>query len=160
QILETAIFHAIDEKFDFTNEKQKRGITQFVRTLKEQSNAFTLQMYQFFAEMTEDNLSPEELATKISTMIDNSSRFNRERVDALGMADGNRNFHTETKHHLNEMSRQLLTHCNPLAARLNTMKAHADQIAFHNRLLHSLFLQSNGLQTLDRSLQNPRLSSQ
>jgi hypothetical protein len=159
QILETAIFYAIDEKFDFTNEKQKRGIRQFVRSLKEESNAFTLQMYRLSTEMTDARSSTEYLA-KVTEMIDFSARFNRQRVDALGKADGNRNFHTETKHHLNEMSRQLLTHCNPMAQRLNTMKGLADQLSLHDRLMAPLLLQCPILQTLGRTLQNQRLSSQ
>ncbi len=158
QILETAIFHAIDEKFDFTNEKQKRGIGQFVRNLKDESNAFTLQMYRLSTEITDAHSSSEYLA-KVTEMIDSSSRFNRMRVDALGKADGNRNFHTETKHHLNEMSRQLLTHCNPMAQRLNTMKTLADQIAFHDRLVGPLLVQSGLLRTIGGVVQNQRMSS-
>jgi hypothetical protein len=160
QILETAIFHAIEEKFDFTNEKQKRGIRNFIGTLKEQSNAFALQMNQFCRELGDGRLSAEEQLGKISSMIECSSRYNRDRVDALGKVDGNRNFHTETKHHFNELSRQLLTHCNPLAGKLNTMKTHVDQISFHDRLLRPLLLQAHICQTLDRPLHNQRLSSQ
>ncbi len=160
QILETAIFHAIEEKFDFTNEKQKRGIRHFIRTLKDQSNAFALQMNQLSGELADGRLSTQEQLAKISSMIECSSRYNRDRVDALGKADGNRNFHTETKHHLNELSRQLLTQCNPVAGRLNTMKTHLDQISFHDRLLRPLLLQAYICQTLQGPLNNQRLSSQ
>jgi len=160
QILETAIQHAVDEKFDFTNQKQKRGIAHFVRTLKEQSNAFALQMEQWSRESSIQTANPADLHSKITSMIECSSRFNRDRVDALGRVDGNHNFHTETKHHLNEMSRQLSSHCNPLAGRLNTMKTHADQAVFHDRLMHSLLLVSTASQTLNAPLQSQSFSTQ
>jgi hypothetical protein len=160
QILETAIFHAIDEKFDFTNEKQKRGISNFIRTMKEQSQTFANHIHQNIREISHDAISTPVLVSKISSMIEHSYQYHRERVDALGKADGHRNFHTETKHHLNQLSRQLLSHCNAVAERLNSMKNIADEIAFYDKLLHPLLLSFQIHRTLSEVLQNQNLSSQ
>ncbi len=160
EILEAMIFYTIDEKFDFTNEKQKRGITSFIRTMKEQSQTFANQIQQNIQEIPLHAISSPPLVSKISTMIEHSCRYHRERVDALGQADGNRNFHTETKHHLNQLSRQLLSHCNPITLHLNTIKNSADEIAFYDRLLHPILLSFQINRTLSGVLQHQNLSSQ
>jgi hypothetical protein len=160
EILETAIFHAINEKFDFTNEKQKRGIAHFVRTMKEQSQTFANQIQQNIHEISLDSIAAPTLVSKVSTMIEHSCQFSRARVDALGKSDGNQNFHTETKFHLNQLSRQLLNHCNPIAQRLNSMKNVAEKIAFYDRLLPPLLLSFQTTRSLSGALQNQNLSSQ
>lgn len=160
QILETSIFHAIDEKLDFTNEKQKRGVTQFLHTAQEQSRNFATQMNQLASENPSDTVTASTLMAKVSSMIECSAQYNRDRVDALGKADGNRNFHTETKHHLNEFSRKILELCTPLAGRLNQMKGIADQISSYDKLLPSLMFSVPISRTLNYRLQNQRLSSE
>lgn len=160
QILETTMFHAIDEKFDFMNEKQKRGIRNFINTWKEQSLSFSSRMHQLSTEISQEAISPQSLASTISSMIDYSTQYNRDRVDALGKADGNRNFHTETKYHLNELSRQLLTYCNPVSQLLNQMKIISDEISLYDKLLRSFLISFQINQTLEKVLRNQNLSPQ
>lgn len=160
QILEATIFHAIDEKFDFTNEKQKRGIAHFMQTMKEQSQAFAAHMHPMVQEISNQAIPASTLVSKISSMIEYSSQYHHDRVDALGKADGNRNFHTETKYHLNELSRTLLSHCTPLAQQLNNMKNIADELTSYEKWLTPLLFSIPASHTLGSTLQNQRLSSQ
>jgi hypothetical protein len=160
QILETAIFYAVDEKFDFTNEKQKRGITQFMQTMKVQSGSFARQINRVAGEIAQNQLNGEALMEKVTSMVNHSAQFSRQRVDALGKADGNRNFHTETKYHLNELSRNLLAHCNPITRQLSGIKKRADRALYFDKLIRPLSLSSACNRTLAHALQNPRLLPQ
>ncbi len=159
QILETVIFHAVDEKFDFTNDKQKKGIAHFIQTLKEQSRTFTTHINRISQELTQE-MPGSTLVSKISSMIEHSTRYNRDRVDAQGKIEGSQVFHTETKYHLNEISRSLLTHCNPLSQSLNIMKTNADEIEFHEKLLQLLLLSVGDRQSVAQVLQNQRLCAE
>lgn len=160
QILETAIFHAIGEKFDFTNEKQKKGISQFVTTLKDQTHNFSTQLNQYAREIESGAPSSNEaLRTKISKMIETSSKYNKERVDTQSLADGNSNFHTETKYHFNELSRHLASRCSPLANRLNEMKSLSDEMLFNEKLLQPLLLSQQIHSAIEEKLRGQPISS-
>gem|GEM_PF-3684754 len=160
QILETAVFHAIGEKFDFTNEKQKNGIAQFMTTLKEQTHTFFTELHQHAREIEHGSrLSNEALRGKIISMIEVSSKYNKERVDTQSLADGNPNFHTETKYHFNELSRQLATRCSTLADRLNTMKSQSDEMLFYEKLIQPLLLSQQIQTSMEERLQTSPLSS-
>src|SRR5581483_12033316 len=98
-------------------------------TLKEQTHTFFTELHQHAREIEHGSrLSNEALRGKIISMIEVSSKYNKERVDTQSLADGNPNFHTETKYHFNELSRQLATRCSTLADRLNTMKSQSDEM--------------------------------
>lgn len=158
QILETAIFHAIAEKFDFTNEKQKRGITQFVRSMKDQTGTFSTRLQELATPVARSySMSAQQLFENVTSMVQESAAYNKMRVDALGMADGNRNFHTETKYHFNEVSRQLLEHSTPLTTRLNTMKAQVDEMLFFDKLLQPLMMSRQTTLSLNEKLLSERL---
>ncbi len=160
QILETALFHAIGEKFDFTNDKQKRGIAQFGSVLKRQTGDFALQLGASAREIARGTpIAAPALQSQISTLIETSAKYNKDRVDALALSDGNRSFHTETKYHFNEVSRHLLNHCSPLSSRLNQMKSQADEMLFFDKLLQPILLSVQIQRSIREKLQNPRLSS-
>ncbi len=146
QILETAIFHALDEAFDFTNERQRNGVSQYFKALKDQTGAFSTEAGQKAREIASGScVSLTDLQAKISRLIEISAKYNKDRVDALGMADGNRNFHAETKYKLNDRSRELLSHCTPLSNRLNTMKSLSDEMRYRDKCLQPL-LECNQIQ--------------
>jgi hypothetical protein len=159
QILETTLFHAIGEKFDFTNAKQKQGVSQFMSALKAETQRFSATLSPLAAPIGHSEpLTASDLKHKITAMIDASSLYNSERVKALGIADGNPHLHTETKHHLNELSRQLLTRSTPLSDRLNTMKSESDDMLFCDQLLQPLLMSRHSGCSLVENLQNRRTS--
>lgn len=146
QILETAIFHAVGDLFDFTQEKQKKGISLFVSTLKTQTGSFAAQVVPAIQEIANNPLlSATTLQQKITSLVESSSKYNQNRLDALSQADGSRVFHTETKYRFNEMSKELLRLGSPLSARLNQMKVHVDEMCFFDKLIPPL-LQSMHIQ--------------
>ena len=147
QVLEQVVFHAVRDKFDFTNVRQRRGIDQFMLAFKAQSRQFATAIHPIAQSLTNNPaMTPEQLSNKLSEMIRQSTEFNRERVAALGAADGNPNFHTETKLKLNELSRQLLDqYCNPIAQRLNQMKGMADAMKGHYQSIRTLHQYQNDL---------------
>ena len=161
EILKAAIFHAISEKFDFTNEKQKKPIAEFIATLKNQTHSFSAQMNQHTGEIGNSaSLSHEMLRAKICTMIETSSKYNKERVDAQSLADANPNFHTETKYKFNELSSHLATLASPLAERLNAMKTQSDEMLFCEKLLQPLLLTRQIHNSIEEKLRGPHITSE
>ncbi len=161
QILEMAIFHAIGENVDFTKDKEKRTISQFVTTLKNQSHQFAEQLTNQANEIATDrHLSGEALRSKVFALIDTSSKYNSDRVDALSKADGNRNLNSETKYKLNDSSRELSTQCQTLTELLNRMKTAFDESVNADELLYQvLYSCFNAQNALTDKLQNLPLSS-
>ena len=160
QVLETALFHAIGEKFDFTNKRQENGISNFISTLKDQTSSFTQQLKQHANEIPlAMPLDPAVLVAKISSMIELSTQYNRERVEALAEADGNLNFHTETKGHFNKRCAKLLEYCNPIAEHLNNMKIWADEMVKDEKIIHTLFSCNNIIYSLSEKTEAAQLSS-
>ena len=150
QVLEQVVFHAVRDKFDFTNVRQRRGIDQFMVAFKAQSRQFATAIQPIAQGLTNNPnnpaMTPEQLSARLSEMIRQSTEFNRERVAALGAADGNPNFHTETKLKLNELSRQLLDrYCNPIAQNLNQMKGMADELKRQYQSIRTLHQYQNDL---------------
>lgn len=159
QILETALFHAIGMKFDFTNERQRRGITHFMTQFKDHTVAYSAQLAQGAAAILADpHLSPDALLSQVTDMIEESTRYNKDRVDALSHADGNTNFHTETKSHFNELSTHLVHRCIPLSQHLNTMKTLSDEAQYFNTLIPPLLLMRQSQRSISALLQNNALS--
>jgi hypothetical protein len=156
QILETAILHTLEEKFDFANEKQKRDIAQFFTTLKNQAQGLKAAITQKAEEIAS---GAPDLRGAICSMIETSAKFNKERVDALSCAAGNGSFHTETKHKLNDLSRELSTKCATLSTRLNTLKALSDEIIFSENMLTHFLKSAKIHRNIVSHLASPRLSS-
>lgn len=155
QILQTAIRHTVEEKFDFTNEKQKRGISHFFTTLKTQSQQFTNDLSQKVQTMTDGNhLADSDIRILTYAMVEASAKFNKERVDALGKVEGNGNFHTETKYQLNDLSRHLSDKCTPLSRRLNAMKIQSDEMLFCEKVLNSLLDSSHIYRRVEATLRS------
>ncbi len=155
QILETALFHAIGMKFDFTNERQRRGVTHFMTQFKGQTGAYAAQLTEgASAILAAPHLSPSALLGKITDLIEESTRYNKDRVDALSHADGNTNFHTETKSHFNQLSTQLVQRCIPLSGHLNTMKTLTDEAEYFNTLIPPLLLMRRDQRSISTLLQN------
>jgi hypothetical protein len=155
QILETAILHTLEEKFDFANEKQKREIAQFFTTLKNQSRTLSQEISQKAQEIT--NGSPH-LRSTICSMIETSAKFNKERVDALSCVAGNRCFHTETKHKLNDLSRDLSTKCSTLSTRLNALKTLSDEMVFSENMMGHFLKSAQISRNITSFLASPEFS--
>jgi hypothetical protein len=160
QILETAIYHAIGEKFDFTNTKQKTGITAFNTTLKTKTLAFSLALRRAAEEISSGAvITAADLQSKITSMIKTSADYNRDRVDALSLADGNRHFHMATKSHFNQVSLELSTYyTTPLSTILNQIKGKSDAMLAKLKLSELLQVCQNIQECLREKLQHPQLS--
>lgn len=156
QILETSLFHALSEKFDFTNEKQQKGITLFYSTLKGQAQQFSEELTALSSRMTPNaSLTTPALDQMVTSMVESSAKFHQKRLEGLGSSDGNRNFHTETKHRLNTLSGQILEKSSPLSGLLNEMKAKVDRMSHCDRVLAPLLLSSQPLHQIQEKLHNP-----
>ncbi len=128
--------------------------------LKRQTGDFASQLTASAQEIATGRPIPAPaLQSQISTLIEASAKYNKDRVDALALSDGNRSFHTETKYHFNEVSRHLLGHCTPLSNRLNQMKSQADEMLFFDKLLQPIILSGHIQRSIREKLENPRLSS-
>jgi hypothetical protein len=160
QVLETALFHAIKEQFDFTNKRQMKGITHFINTLKDQTSSFTQQLQLRTKDLVfEMPVDPEELVSKISSMIELSLQYNHGRVDALGKADGNTNFHSETKEHFNNLYKKLFQYCKPIADHLDNMKIKADKMVRDQKVIRTLFSCNSIISSLSEMTRLEQFSS-
>lgn len=156
QTLETSIYHALGDVFDFTNEKQKKGISNFITSLKEQTQTVVSQVRKGTQEILQGKLTPTATYNSICEMIEQSKYYYRERLDALGKAEGNRNFHTETKQHLNEMTKDLRKYSNPVSERLNAMKLQFDEMRNNIVNLKILVSSQTALTKIGAKAQKPR----
>ncbi len=118
-ILEASIFYALGEKFDFTGERQKAGVHQFIQDLKDQSAGIATNLASNRLLINPFTSTNPRMHDILRNSIEASVRFQRGRLDALSRADGNRSFHTETKQKLNETSQQLAAHFTPITDHLN-----------------------------------------
>ncbi len=129
QIIEATIFYALNDKLDFTNEKQKREISLFITSLKSQTKTLKekLERHQQALARSEARVFPAASRDTLE-MVTSSLHFQNAHLEALGKADGNRYFHTETRGLLNEISKGLHEHLHPIATILNAMKQLQDLI--------------------------------
>lgn len=145
QTLETLLFHAVSEKFDFTNEKQKAGISHFMQAFHNQTHSFTNSLNGVIAELNDITFLPAStLQDKISSLLSLSIQYHQQRFDALGKVDGSPVFRTETKNHFNELSNTLLTQSRPITDSLKEIKTRSDEISNKNKKI-DLLLQSKSI---------------
>ncbi len=137
QILESSIFYALGEKFDFTGNKQRAGVHQFTEDLKTQSRETIAGLRQAIDQVQPQGPITPQTELLLRTSIQNSVAFQRGRMDALSRADGNRNFHTETKLKLNELSQALVVHCTQIGPVLNqSLQNYEQSVKFDQGIRH------------------------
>ncbi len=119
EILEASILYAIREKFDFSGERQKAGVHQFIQDLKNQSTSIARTLGSNLLLIDPSIPTNPRTHALLRSLIGASVNFQQERLDALSQADGNRCFHTETKQRLNDLSQQLANHLRPITDHLN-----------------------------------------
>ncbi len=157
QILESAIFNALEKVFDFTNTKQRNGINLFFRSLKNQTQTFANTIEQNAQEILQG--AQVNSASKISDMVKESLEYHRRRVEELGKAEGNRFFHTETKYKLNELSKNMLPHCTALAEPLNRLKNLSDERTNQEKILHPILACHQINRSIHEKIQRTEFSS-
>lgn len=160
ELLQAAIHYGTQGLFDFANERQRTGVASFLNELKEQTTLLTVELNEGAREVLQDSLNASEYQNKISGMIEKSMQYLNEKVNLLGRADGNRNFHAETKFHLNEICRDSLQYCSPISEHLNAMKGKSDEMVGHEKILQLLASSQTLNSELLQKFQAAQLSDQ
>ncbi len=125
QILESSIFYALDNAFDFEGKKEKKGIDRFFRGLKRNVLSCTRTMR---SRLQGDSRG------KATSVIKEAIRLHQNQVDRLAQVDGNSNFHTQTKQKLNDVSMQLIERWKTLGTYLNKLAPSQEML---DQLTHS-----------------------
>ncbi len=111
QILESSIFYALNDAFDFKGKKQKKGIHRFFRGIKKD---ISQSIAEIKYSMKEDPYKFGKAA------IAHNIKLQKKQLNRLSGADGNPDFHSETKQKLNAISAMLARKCKSLGRHLDS----------------------------------------
>lgn len=110
QILESSIFYALNDAFDFKGEKQKKHIHHFFKDLKRDISHCVEEIKGTLKE------EPYKFGKKA---IEHNIKLQKKQLNRLSRADGNPDFHSETKQKLNSVSARLARKCKNLGRHLD-----------------------------------------
>ncbi len=128
RILQSTIFYALGDRFDFNNTRQREAIERFIEALRQDSFSLVRDLHQRRVELRRDlEAGTFFVGQQLTEMIRASMDYQTARLGALREIDGHGALHTATRICLNAECRAQVTHVTPVAASLNALKHGQDE---------------------------------
>ncbi len=162
KMIETVVRDAVEEKLDFTNEKQLEGLQKYIGKFKKRTENFCESLKRTSQKVSADkDLKTTELREKIATLLEKSIQFQKESIDALGGAyDENSTLDLSVVKELNGMQKELNKKLSQLTKKLNAMQKKADRMGHSHEIRTRIRSAIKRIAFVDEKFQKENLSKQ